>query len=51
MIESLTGLKRCPERVRAFPKKMEMKGRKVGMIPAKADPVVQEALKNSSNHG
>jgi transposase len=44
-IESLTGLKRNPERVRVFLKKMGLKCRKVGVIPAKADPVAQEAFK------
>jgi transposase len=44
-IERLTGLKRSPERVRVFMKKMGMKCRKVGMIPAKADIKVQETFK------
>lgn len=42
MVEKLTGLKRSPERVRIFMKKMGMKIRKVGMIPAKADVEAQE---------
>jgi transposase len=44
-IETLTGVQRSPERVRAFLKRMGMKCRKAGMIPAKADPAVQEAFK------
>ena len=35
-IERLTGLKRSPGRVRAFLKRMGMKCRKAGMVPAKA---------------
>ena len=50
-IEELTGVKRSPERVRAFLKRMGMKCRKVGMIPAKADIDVQEDFKkNRSSH-
>jgi len=41
-IEELTGIKRNPERVRQFMKKMGMKLRKVGTIPAKADVEAQE---------
>ena len=48
MIEKLTGLKRSPERVRAFLKRMGMKCRKVGMIPAKADIEAQENFKKKS---
>lgn len=49
-IEELTGIRRSPDRVRAFLKRMGMKCRKVGMIPAKADVEVQEDFKkNSSN--
>lgn len=44
-IERLTGLKRSPERVRVFMKKMGMKCRKVGMIPAKANIKAQETFK------
>jgi transposase len=47
-IERLTGLKRSPERVRVFLTRMGMKCRKVGMIPAKADPVAQEAFKKTA---
>ncbi len=50
-IEKLTGVKRSLERVRAFLKRMGMKCRKVGMIPAKADIDAQEDFKkNSSSH-
>jgi len=41
-IEELTGIKRTENRVREFLKSIGMKRRKVGMIPAKADPDKQE---------
>ena len=41
-IEQLTGIRRTPERVRIFMKKLGLKPRKVGMIPAKADVLEQE---------
>lgn len=41
-IEELTGIRRTENRIREFIKRMGMKRRKVGMIPAKADPVKQE---------
>ena len=41
-IEELTGLKRSENRVREYLKKIGMKRRKVGMIPAKADVEEQE---------
>ena len=41
-IEELTGLHRSENRVREFLKRIGMKRRKVGMIPAKADPEKQE---------
>ena len=44
-IERLTGLKRSPGRVRAFLRRMGMKCRKVGMIPAKANIEAQEDFK------
>jgi transposase len=47
-IEELTGIKRSPDRVRAFLKRMGMKCRKVGMIPAKADIDAQEDFKKNS---
>jgi transposase len=37
-IEHLTGIKRSPTQVRAFLTTMGMRCRKVGMLPAKADP-------------
>jgi transposase len=47
-IETLTGVKRSPERVRAFMKRAGMKCRKAGMIPAKADPAAQETCEHST---
>jgi transposase len=41
-IEQLTGVKRSENRVREYLKKIGMKRRKIGMIPAKADPERQE---------
>ena len=41
-IEELTGLKRSSERVRVFMRKLGLKLRKVGTIPAKADTEAQE---------
>jgi len=41
-VEKLTGIKRSPERVRVFMKKLGMNIRKVGMMPAKADVAAQE---------
>ncbi|MFZ2070857.1 MAG: transposase [Halobacteriota archaeon] len=43
-IEELTGIKRSENRVREFLKSIRMAPRKVGMIPAKADPEVQESF-------
>ena len=43
-IEALTGVKRGPTQTRQFLKKLGMKPRKLGQIPAKADPDVQEAF-------
>jgi len=47
-IERLTGLKRNKERVRQFLKRIGMKCRKVGMVPAKADVEKQADLKKNS---
>jgi transposase len=47
VIETLTGVRRSPERVRLFLKRMGMKCRKVGMIPAKADVAAQAAFKTA----
>ena len=41
-IEQLTGIGRSENRVREYLKKIGMKRRKVGMIPAKAEPEKQE---------
>lgn len=41
-IESLTGLRRSPTQVGEFLKKLGLKRRKVGQIPAKADPEKQQ---------
>jgi len=48
-IERLTGVKRSPERVRAFMKRAGMKCRKAGMIPAKADIEAQEDFKKPNS--
>ena len=47
-IERLTGLKRNKERVRQFLKRIGMKCRKVGMVPAKADVEKQADFKKKS---
>lgn len=44
-IEELTGIKRSETQVRHFITSLGMKPRKVGMIPAKADPEKQEQFK------
>jgi transposase len=41
-IKKMTGIKRSPSRVRAFMKRMGMKPRATGQIPAKADPEKQK---------
>jgi len=46
-IETLTGVRRSPNRVRLFLKHIGLKFRKVGMIPAKADVEVQETFKTT----
>ena len=43
-IKELTGIKRSENRVREFLKSIGMAPRKVGMIPAKADPEEQESF-------
>lgn len=45
IIEALTGIKRSPTQVRQFLNDIGMKCRKVGVLPAKADPDVQEEFK------
>jgi transposase len=47
-IEKLTGLKRSPQRVRVFMKRIGLKFRKAGMMPAKADIEKQAAFKKKS---
>ena len=47
-IETLTGIRRSPDRVRLFLKQMGMKCRKVGVIPAKADVAAQETFKTTA---
>jgi len=49
-IEKLTGLKRSPQRVRVFMKRIGLKCRKVGMMPAKADTKKQEEFKKKSSN-
>lgn len=44
-IEELTGIKRSEPQVNKFLKSIGMKCRKVGMLPSKADPDVQEEYK------
>jgi transposase len=46
-IETLTGVRRSPNRVRLFLQHIGLKCRKVGMIPAKADAEVQDAFKKA----
>lgn len=47
-IEGLTSLKRSETQVREFLKAIGMKCRKVGMLPAKADPQAQENFKTQA---
>lgn len=47
-IRELTGIERKPTQVRQFMKSLGMKPLKVGMIPAKADVLAQEAFKKSN---
>ena len=44
-IEALTGIARSPTRVREFFKSLGIERRKIGMIPAKADPDIQDKFK------
>lgn len=44
-IEELTGLKRSEPQVRHFLKSIGLKRRKIGMLPAKADPQAQAVFK------
>jgi transposase len=45
LIEKQTGIRRSPTQVRKFLHRIGIKRRKVGIVPAKADPEVQEAFK------
>lgn len=47
-IEELTGIERSTQRVRIFLKGLGLKYRKVGMVPAKADPEVQDEFKKNT---
>lgn len=50
-IEKITGIKRCPESVRIYMRRIGLRCRRTGVVPAKADPVKQEEFKkNTSNH-
>ena len=50
-IRNITGLSRSPTQVRLFLKeKCEMKRRKTGTLPAKADPDVQDAFKKKNSN-
>ena len=42
MLAALTGIKRSPTQVRLFLKHLGLQRRKVGVLPAKGDPEVQE---------
>ena len=44
-IAALTGIKRGPTQTRQFLRKLGMQPRKLGQIPAQADPEAQEAFK------
>jgi len=47
-IEDLTGIQRKKSQVRVFLRKLGMRPRKVGSVPAKADPIAQEEFKKKS---
>jgi transposase len=47
-IEELTGIRRSKTQVRVFLRKLGMRHRKVGSVPAGADPDVQEHFKKKS---
>ncbi len=47
-IEELTSIRRSPTQVRLFLKALGMRCLKVGVLPAKADPDVQDAYKKKS---
>jgi len=41
VLETLTGIRRSPTQVRLFLKQLGLQCRKVGLLPAKADPAAQ----------
>jgi transposase len=47
-IEERTGIRRCPTQIRKFMINIGMNPRKVGVIPAKADPEKQEEFKKNA---
>lgn len=47
-IEALTGIRRSRSQVQVFLRGMGMKCRRVGVLPAKADPEAQEAYRKTS---
>jgi len=48
VLETLTGIRRRPTQVRLFLKQLGLKCRKVGLLPAKADPLAQEEYQKKS---
>ena len=48
VIEERTGIRLCPSQIREFMLKIGMSPRKVGVIPAKADPEKQEEFKKNT---
>lgn len=48
-IENITGIKRKPSWIRKFLHRLGMKPRKVGGVPAKADPKIQEEFKKKAS--
>ena len=51
-IARMTGIQRSPTQVKLFLRRMGMKFRKVGAVPAKVNPEVQEEFKKKSlSHG
>lgn len=50
IIEEITGIKRKPSRIRKFLHQLGMKPRKVGGVPAKADPEAQENFKKKASN-
>ena len=48
-LETLTGIKRSPTQVRRFLRTLGLQRRKVGVLPAKGDPDVQEEYQKKSS--